>query len=76
MTVSYTHLDVYKRQVYNEANDYFDGIFVKNTYPTDGMYPTPTLSLTPVQSEASYDFEKAKAVSYTHLDVYKRQHFF
>jgi len=46
--------------VYNEANDYFDGIFVKNTYPTDGMYPTPTLSLTPVQSEASYDFEKAK----------------
>lgn len=46
--------------VYNEANDYFDGIFVKNTYPTDGMYPTPTLSLTLVQSEASYDFEKAK----------------
>lgn len=46
--------------VYNEANDYFDGIFVKNTYPTDGMYPTPTLSLTPVQPEASYDFEKAK----------------
>ena len=36
--------------VYNETNDYFDGIFVKNKYP-DG-----STSLTPLESPATYNF--------------------
>ena len=62
-TVSYTHLDVYKRQgekkwmhmsVYNVVADY--------TGQTDSC-------LIIVIS----DYTQVKAVSYTHLDVYKRQ---
>ncbi len=39
---------------YNESNDYFDGIFVSNKYPTG------TYSLTPVQNASTYNFEIAK----------------
>ena len=40
--------------VYNESNDYFDGIFVKNRYPNG------TLSLTPIKDPATYSFSVGK----------------
>ena len=62
MTVSYTHLDVYKRQMYQNIlkKEYAD---VKNSY-TD-YYRVAELNRLLVNS--------LPAVSYTHLDVYKRQ---
>lgn len=36
--------------VYNESNDYFDGIFVKNKYPSG------ELSLTPLENPSTYTF--------------------
>ena len=67
--VSYTHLDVYKRQVYALMdNDFFNqavkgggvqfrdvGVFLNGFYPLAGV------------------IRKPDSVSYTHLDVYKRQ---
>lgn len=40
--------------VYNESNDYFDGIFAKNLYP-DG-----TQSLTPLENSATYNYVPGK----------------
>lgn len=41
--------------VYNETNDYYDGLFIKNTYPLEG-----TLSLTALQDPLTYNFEFGK----------------
>ena len=60
--VSYTHLDVYKRQLV--FRDEFDG-------PELGRAWTP-LRGTPGNRYGG-PFNPTKAVSYTHLDVYKRQ---
>ena len=73
MSVSYTHLDVYKRQEYLKLLNKT----INQVLQTPGRH---------VQSvaEASYDAwvkyyrqdentPNATAVSYTHLDVYKRQ---
>ena len=97
--VSYTHLDVYKRQVL-EA-EHFEGpaeisvTFVENAeiqrlnkQYRDKDQATDVLSL-PLGQDGKYDvnqetgaamlgdivisMERAMAVSYTHLDVYKRQ---
>ena len=70
MTVSYTHLDVYKRQGYENIAE---------------IITIPQMSLTGIPEETVV-FERKKAalkqeflargleaVSYTHLDVYKRQ---
>ena len=64
--VSYTHLDVYKRQVQLRAYN--------------GQIPA-SLRLQKVDEKTGQGlknavfslYRKAKAVSYTHLDVYKRQ---
>lgn len=46
--------------VYNESNDYFDGLFVKNTYPISSLYPTLTYSLTPLEDYTTYAFKAGK----------------
>ena len=61
-TVSYTHLDVYKRQIL---------VYAQSTNKTekltlDGIY-------TVKQIEPQNKSQDIKSVSYTHLDVYKRQ---
>ena len=57
--VSYTHLDVYKRQQYQEI-ELFDklGLFSNGRIARDNL------------PEGVYCYDP---VSYTHLDVYKRQ---
>ena len=68
MAVSYTHLDVYKRQGYDVFPD------VNRTQPFGSgatcYYPHGDLML---RNDTSDDFQLVIAVSYTHLDVYKRQ---
>ena len=65
VAVSYTHLDVYKRQVYLYRDEQDDGKKLRrrkmynDTWEQDYMEFVEGNSLTPV--------------SYTHLDVYKRQ---
>ena len=67
--VSYTHLDVYKRQVWNLKKPV---LVVKNLI-YDVIIGTDTIK----KINAIIDFKNNKlictAVSYTHLDVYKRQ---
>ena len=70
-SVSYTHLDVYKRQEYIKFidngtkypfGDYrlsFDGFNMKRDMHYDG-----------------YQLKDGRPVSYTHLEVYKRQNVF
>ena len=78
-TVSYTHLDVYKRQgedcyIYNLAEIKIDSnvsIEHRNFFNTGGHdYKNTTCYIfaKPIIIE-----DEAWAVSYTHLDVYKRQ---
>ena len=58
--VSYTHLDVYKRQVMNSRVMLYIG----------------EETITFVQADlCGVQFVSQQAVSYTHLDVYKRQQF-
>ena len=60
-TVSYTHLDVYKRQT-----SYPHGFWMKNTLlPLDMIWID--------EDKKIVDIQTAIPVSYTHLDVYKRQ---
>ena len=40
--------------VYNEINDYFDGLFIKNSYPNN------TLSITNIEDKNTYTFTKGK----------------
>ena len=59
--VSYTHLDVYKRQIQNWAAA---GADFTRFAACHNYYPKPYTGLS---------LDRVKAVSYTHLDVYKRQ---
>ena len=70
--VSYTHLDVYKRQTLDYTQNLYEKKLV--TYPrTDSRFLTEDMahSLTDLVKLAFHTFPVA--VSYTHLDVYKRQ---
>ena len=58
--VSYTHLDVYKRQVY-------EVIAVEDIVTPDGTVRAAAGDVVDTITTAE------EAVSYTHLDVYKRQ---
>ena len=97
LAVSYTHLDVYKRQPHNlgtslscrsrvfDSNSAKSALFAKHTnkfrvFPGDGSeHPSWvhwSASRTPVRSEAPRSWRPGHCmatVSYTHLDVYKRQ---
>ena len=74
--VSYTHLDVYKRQAVDCAAPGGRQVKACHCWP-----PTETSTLTPSASACSAPARAAawtasrstEAVSYTHLDVYKRQ---
>ena len=83
MAVSYTHLDVYKRQVkgheislpsgtnFSNSGTFDPGVevgtmLVKNSFKMDGG--TLQFNLNGIVEKTGYD-----SVSYTHLDVYKRQ---
>ena len=61
MTVSYTHLDVYKRQVFEKA------------FRTKAEEVIPLSPQLAVAKEKEYKKNSPNPVSYTHLDVYKRQ---
>ena len=63
MSVSYTHLDVYKRQI----TDHTD---VDRTIPDRDLIYNKHIEI--VNEYKMFD-EYYNAVSYTHLDVYKRQ---
>ena len=66
ISVSYTHLDVYKRQVENRV------VGMKSR----GVYETPggTILMEAHDQLEELCLDRATmAVSYTHLDVYKRQ---
>ena len=85
--VSYTHLDVYKRQV-KEIQErlaelgYFsgsiDGNFGNSTKEAVELFQEDnSLDVTGIVSNEELDLlfsEDVSPVSYTHLDVYKRQH--
>ena len=64
MAVSYTHLDVYKRQV-GDISD--DGLALDNGL----LEGAEAWLLQPARRQSN--IPTAKTVSYTHLDVYKRQ---
>ena len=66
MPVSYTHLDVYKRQVYNLPDRDNIGANIYGLYLDPGENPQSI-------KENTAQGNGIEAVSYTHLDVYKRQ---
>lgn len=43
--------------IYNESNDYFDGLFTKNLYPNNDF------SITPTEDKNTYNFTKGKGYS-------------
>ena len=59
-SVSYTHLDVYKRQHFH-IPEHQESVPVERVFWTN------------VQMGATVQHQETIAVSYTHLDVYKRQ---
>ena len=61
--VSYTHLDVYKRQSYNSGN-------LDQKFESGKNIAKNTRLMFDAKSNDGFI---VKAVSYTHLDVYKRQ---
>ena len=65
--VSYTHLDVYKRQVQHDALHLAFGNIVVYRYRA---VATKDVQLSPLIQGVVDGF---RPVSYTHLDVYKRQ---
>ena len=79
--VSYTHLDVYKRQLYERAGMVHGkkGTITQLpilTMPNDDVtHPVPDLTGYITEGQISLDrsLDGSGTVSYTHLDVYKRQ---
>ena len=70
MSVSYTHLDVYKRQVYYRVNSLMNQ--VKMPAATAERVKGMVSIRDTVRELIAMQMEEI-AVSYTHLDVYKRQ---
>ena len=69
--VSYTHLDVYKRQFMNSGNLTPDGKSVGND--RQQVRVDDQLTQLAGHSLVGKYRKQLRAVSYTHLDVYKRQ---
>ena len=65
ISVSYTHLDVYKRQVLKEWS-------TRNGFPvwSNSLLEDEDIKSDEILTDVS---DASKTVSYTHLDVYKRQ---
>ena len=70
MAVSYTHLDVYKRQHYGSSSTGLFNILSigTNVIIEQSLFNGRGNTLTVLLRDNNY-----RAVSYTHLDVYKRQ---
>ena len=66
MPVSYTHLDVYKRQ--GDVDEYGKEIYTTNKYFQYGAYSTAHV----FEAQVGYDFGPL-AVNWYTKDVYKRQ---
>ena len=78
--VSYTHLDVYKRQVWDSRYETAPAIsvYLPNLHDRINKYPSPPVCFSDLSCWKSYHPTLPKRsfhapVSYTHLDVYKRQ---
>ena len=75
--VSYTHLDVYKRQVLGkETIDLYNTSETRSNNNSYGLnYQKTGKELMSQDEIAVMDGAKCISVSYTHLDVYKRQRY-
>ena len=64
--VSYTHLDVYKRQIHigPASTQYINPMDINSNYSEEDN---------PLALKADFILSLCEPVSYTHLDVYKRQ---
>ena len=70
MPVSYTHLDVYKRQVLPLGYSFnLDGSMMYMTFAS--MFIAQAYNITSITGDLTQQI--IMPVSYTHLDVYKRQ---
>ena len=68
-SVSYTHLDVYKRQIVG----YVLVSIMAMVLPTTFTYVDDTGATVEATKAWVLNWDKVAPVSYTHLDVYKRQ---
>ena len=79
-SVSYTHLDVYKRQVYARSvrvgGDRMDEAIINHLRRTENLLIGETTAERIKKEIGSACAPAEGAVSYTHLDVYKRQPMF
>ena len=73
MAVSYTHLDVYKRQKYHRT-EFLNGEmpYMTKQYTVAGDL-VDWMAGIGIGFNTMGNYESATPVSYTHLDVYKRQ---
>ena len=78
MSVSYTHLDVYKRQIFNlpylfNSPEHYHAV-MDNKELIKPIFTSTEKS--GFEAVAWLDAGTRNSVSYTHLDVYKRQELF
>ena len=88
--VSYTHLDVYKRQDYGDGTNYqynyshghtastimfCGGQSINNTFRYNISQNEDMGPLDPAGNSGNTQVYNNTSVSYTHLDVYKRQYY-
>ena len=74
--VSYTHLDVYKRQCQVHTHFFFRvgcAIFLSLLFYDKETFPQVDMAVSYTHLPGSLALRKPDPVSYTHLDVYKRQ---
>ena len=79
--VSYTHLDVYKRQVYSTGNESLERLNIKLVQTPQAFLSSILLPAFNIDYKEKFTDEASVVeafgmkvpVSYTHLDVYKRQ---
>ena len=81
VSVSYTHLDVYKRQTCASmhSRNRRAGILIGKGYTMEEAMNEVKMVVEGVYSAKAalglaHKYETSMPVSYTHLDVYKRQH--
>ena len=72
-TVSYTHLDVYKRQIVAFARRCGFPVVAKVVGPVHKSDVGGVVLNIKSEQHLALEFDRMMPVSYTHLDVYKRQ---